>query len=139
MRAGTAESAAVPGRHDVAGPLAGRGRARWLATDCDRAILQPRPRAQDIADRYIDHYPGPDCFGLARTGTLTDAGQIREELLRWSAASCSDVLLFPSAGGLGQAGLLAEARHAAGPASGTPSTDDLIKKGPRRWNSGSAW
>ena len=106
---------------------AGRGGQPRIATGRSFSLS---PGAQDIADRYIDHYPGPDCFGLARADTLTDVGQIRGELLRLPAASCSGVLLFPSAGGLGQAGLLAEAIHAAGPASGTPSTHDLIKKGP---------
>jgi len=40
---------------------------------------------------------------------------------RWPAeAGCSDMLLFPCAGGLDQVGLLAEAIHTAGPASDTP-------------------
>jgi hypothetical protein len=40
------------------------------------------------------------------------------------------VLLFPCAVGLDQVGLLAEAIHTAGQASDTPSTHELIKKGP---------
>jgi alkanesulfonate monooxygenase SsuD/methylene tetrahydromethanopterin reductase-like flavin-dependent oxidoreductase (luciferase family) len=73
------------------------------------------PGAHDAADQYIHHYYGPDYFDLARADTVTDAGQINEELLRLSAAGCSDVLLFPCAGGLDQFGLLAEAVHTAGP------------------------
>lgn len=45
-------------------------------------------------------------------------------------AVCSDVLLFPCAVGPHQVGLLAEAIHTAGEASDTPSTHELIKKGP---------
>jgi alkanesulfonate monooxygenase SsuD/methylene tetrahydromethanopterin reductase-like flavin-dependent oxidoreductase (luciferase family) len=74
--------------------------------------------AQDVADEYIRHYYGPDYFDLARADTLTDAGRIHAELLRLSEAGCTDVLLFPCAGGLEQVGLLAEAVRTAGPASG---------------------
>ncbi len=93
----------------------------------------------DVADRYIHDSYGPDYFGLARADTVTDAGQINEEVLRLSAAGCRDVLLFPCAVGLDQVGLLAEAIHTTGPASDTPSTHELIKKGPWQWNSGSVW
>lgn len=70
--------------------------------------------ADDVADRYIRHYYGQEYFDLARADTLTGTGQIHAELARLSAAGCSDVLLFPCAGGLDQVSLLAEAVHAAG-------------------------
>jgi len=79
--------------------------------------------ADEVADRYIRHYYGPEYCDLARADTLTDAGQIRAELLKLSAAGCSDVLLFPCAGGLDQVGLLAEAVRAAGLPSGAPVFD----------------
>ncbi len=118
------EGAAAVGR---AWAEAGRGGRPRIVTG---RYFSLGPGAQDVADRYIHHYYGPDYFDLARADTLTDAGQINEELLRLSAAGCSDVLLFPCAGGLDQVGLLAEAIHTARPASDTPSTHELIKEGP---------
>jgi hypothetical protein len=74
--------------------------------------------AHDVADEYIRHYYGPDYFEFARADTLTGPGQIRRELLQLSEAGCTDVVLFPCAGGLEQVDLLAEAVHTFGQVSG---------------------
>lgn len=65
------------------------------------------PNAEAVADEYILHYYGPDYHAFARADTLTDAGRIGDELERVAEAGCTDLVLFPCAGGLEQVGLLA--------------------------------
>jgi alkanesulfonate monooxygenase SsuD/methylene tetrahydromethanopterin reductase-like flavin-dependent oxidoreductase (luciferase family) len=65
--------------------------------------------ADQTADAYIEHYYGPDWFAAARADTLTSRERLREELPLLAEAGCTDLVLFPCAGGLEQVGLLAEA------------------------------
>jgi alkanesulfonate monooxygenase SsuD/methylene tetrahydromethanopterin reductase-like flavin-dependent oxidoreductase (luciferase family) len=76
------------------------------------------PDAETIADEYIRHYYGPDYFAYARADTLTETEQINEELQRLSEAGCTDVLLFPCAGGIKQVSMLAEALQPGWPVAG---------------------
>ena len=63
--------------------------------------------ADETADRYIQHYYGPEFFDFARADTLTDAQQIAAELHRLAAADCHEVVLYPCSGDLKQVHLLA--------------------------------
>jgi alkanesulfonate monooxygenase SsuD/methylene tetrahydromethanopterin reductase-like flavin-dependent oxidoreductase (luciferase family) len=65
--------------------------------------------ADEVADGYIEHYYGADWFAAARADTLTSPERLRGELPRLADAGCTDLVLFPCAGGLEQVGLLAEA------------------------------
>jgi alkanesulfonate monooxygenase SsuD/methylene tetrahydromethanopterin reductase-like flavin-dependent oxidoreductase (luciferase family) len=65
--------------------------------------------ADQTADAYIEHYYGPEWFAAARADTLTTPQRLQEELPRLAEAGCSDLVLFPCAGGLDQVALLAEA------------------------------
>lgn len=65
--------------------------------------------ADGIADAYIRHYYGPDYFPMARADTLTSAGQILDQLAQLSEAGCTEVVIYPCAGGLDQVELLAKA------------------------------
>jgi alkanesulfonate monooxygenase SsuD/methylene tetrahydromethanopterin reductase-like flavin-dependent oxidoreductase (luciferase family) len=69
------------------------------------------PDADKAADDYIHHYYGTEFFEPARADALTTADQLRAELRRLSEAGCTDVLLYPCSGDLGQVTLLTEAMH----------------------------
>jgi alkanesulfonate monooxygenase SsuD/methylene tetrahydromethanopterin reductase-like flavin-dependent oxidoreductase (luciferase family) len=70
--------------------------------------------ADAIADEYIRHYYGDAFFAPARADTLTTADHLRVELQALQAASVTDVVLYPTSGGLEQVGLLAEALQNTG-------------------------
>jgi alkanesulfonate monooxygenase SsuD/methylene tetrahydromethanopterin reductase-like flavin-dependent oxidoreductase (luciferase family) len=67
------------------------------------------PDADDIADEYIRHYYGDEYFSVPRAETLTSAAQVREELEWLTEAGVTDLVLYPSAAGLDQVRLLADA------------------------------
>jgi alkanesulfonate monooxygenase SsuD/methylene tetrahydromethanopterin reductase-like flavin-dependent oxidoreductase (luciferase family) len=69
--------------------------------------------AAETADAYIEHYYGADYFEAARSDTLTSTEQICAELVRLEQAGCTDVVMFPCSGDLGQVSLLADALRAA--------------------------
>jgi alkanesulfonate monooxygenase SsuD/methylene tetrahydromethanopterin reductase-like flavin-dependent oxidoreductase (luciferase family) len=66
------------------------------------------PQADAVADEYIRHYYGNDYFPAARADTLTSPQQIQQELDRLTSAGTTDVVLYPSSGGVDQVQMLAE-------------------------------
>lgn len=64
--------------------------------------------ADAIADEYIRHYYGDEFFPTARADTLTTSEHLREELRALQAAGTTDLVLYPTSGGLEQVDLLAE-------------------------------
>jgi alkanesulfonate monooxygenase SsuD/methylene tetrahydromethanopterin reductase-like flavin-dependent oxidoreductase (luciferase family) len=70
--------------------------------------------ADAVADESIRHYYGDEFFAAARADTLTSGAQLRTELEALRAAGATDLVLFPSSGGLEQVDLLAEALDEAG-------------------------
>jgi alkanesulfonate monooxygenase SsuD/methylene tetrahydromethanopterin reductase-like flavin-dependent oxidoreductase (luciferase family) len=71
-------------------------------------------RADAIADEYIRHYYGDQFFAAARADTLTTSEHLAGELQALQAAGTTDVVLYPTSGGLEQVGLLAEALQKTG-------------------------
>jgi alkanesulfonate monooxygenase SsuD/methylene tetrahydromethanopterin reductase-like flavin-dependent oxidoreductase (luciferase family) len=70
--------------------------------------------ADAIADEYIRHYYGDEFFPAARADTLTTAERLGAELQALQAAGATDVVLYPTSGGLDQVGLLADALQKTG-------------------------
>ena len=70
--------------------------------------------ADAIADEYIRHYYGDEFFPAARAGTLTTSEHLGVELRALQAAGTTDVVLYPTSGGLEQVGLLGEALRNTG-------------------------
>jgi alkanesulfonate monooxygenase SsuD/methylene tetrahydromethanopterin reductase-like flavin-dependent oxidoreductase (luciferase family) len=70
--------------------------------------------ADAIADEYIRHYYGDEYFAFARADTLTSAEQLRVALPALEEAGATDLILYPTSGGLEQVGLLAEALQRIG-------------------------
>jgi alkanesulfonate monooxygenase SsuD/methylene tetrahydromethanopterin reductase-like flavin-dependent oxidoreductase (luciferase family) len=70
--------------------------------------------ADAIADEYIRHYYGDEFFHVARADTLTTPDHLVAELQALQAAGATDVLLYPTSGGLEQVGLLADALQNVG-------------------------
>jgi alkanesulfonate monooxygenase SsuD/methylene tetrahydromethanopterin reductase-like flavin-dependent oxidoreductase (luciferase family) len=69
--------------------------------------------ADAAADEYIRHYYGDEYFPFARADTLTSAEQLGTALRALEEAGATDVILYPTSGGLEQVGLLAEALRRA--------------------------
>jgi alkanesulfonate monooxygenase SsuD/methylene tetrahydromethanopterin reductase-like flavin-dependent oxidoreductase (luciferase family) len=67
------------------------------------------PDADAVADEYIRHYYGDEYFSMPRAETLTGPAQVHEELDQLAEAGVSDLVLYPSAAGLDQVRLLADA------------------------------
>jgi alkanesulfonate monooxygenase SsuD/methylene tetrahydromethanopterin reductase-like flavin-dependent oxidoreductase (luciferase family) len=74
------------------------------------------PDAEQAADGYIGHYYGDDAVPVARPDTLTSPGRIRDEIDRLRAAGVTDLVLYPSTGGLDQLRRLTEVVAPAGAA-----------------------
>src|SRR5215211_7746227 len=70
--------------------------------------------ADTIADEYLRHYYSDEFFHIPRADTLTTPDHLRAELQALQAAGATDVLLYPTSGGLEQIGLLAEALQHVG-------------------------
>jgi alkanesulfonate monooxygenase SsuD/methylene tetrahydromethanopterin reductase-like flavin-dependent oxidoreductase (luciferase family) len=70
--------------------------------------------ADAIADEYLRHYYGDEFFHIPRADTLTTPDHLRAELQALQAAGATDVILYPTSGGLEQVGLLAEVLQTVG-------------------------
>jgi alkanesulfonate monooxygenase SsuD/methylene tetrahydromethanopterin reductase-like flavin-dependent oxidoreductase (luciferase family) len=67
------------------------------------------PRADEVADAYLEHYYGAEYFAPARSDTLTSGEGVRVELARLAGAGCTDVVLYPCSGDLDQVERLSQA------------------------------
>jgi alkanesulfonate monooxygenase SsuD/methylene tetrahydromethanopterin reductase-like flavin-dependent oxidoreductase (luciferase family) len=79
--------------------------------------------ADAIADEYIRHYYLDEYFPYARADTVTTSEHLRAELQALQATGVTDVILYPTSGGLEQVGLLAEALKDTGFVSPQASPD----------------
>lgn len=70
--------------------------------------------ADAVADEYIHHYYGDEGFPIARADTLTTSERLGVELRALQAAGATDVILYPTSGGLEQIGRLAGTLQSAG-------------------------
>lgn len=66
------------------------------------------PNADAVAEEYIRHYYGDAYAAAVRADTLTTVDHLQSELQALQAAGATDVILYPTTGGLDQIGLLAE-------------------------------
>jgi alkanesulfonate monooxygenase SsuD/methylene tetrahydromethanopterin reductase-like flavin-dependent oxidoreductase (luciferase family) len=71
-------------------------------------------RADEIADAYIRHYYGEEFFPVVRADVPTTTEHLASELSALQEAGTTDVILYPTSGGLEQIGLLVDALESSG-------------------------
>jgi hypothetical protein len=70
--------------------------------------------AETIADDYIRHYYGDASVPVVRADTLTTAARLHDELQALEEAGTTDVILYPTSGGIEQVNRLADALQKTG-------------------------